>query len=75
MPSSDLFSANAALIDAVLNASCRVHRLAPDHADEFRSWATVRLLDHEQAISASSPREARCALSGHRRGAAVPRLA
>jgi RNA polymerase sigma factor (sigma-70 family) len=46
----DLFSANAALINAVLNASCRVHRLAPDHADEFRSWATVRLLDHEQAI-------------------------
>ena len=46
----DLYSANAALISAVLNASCRVHRLEPDHADEFRSWATVRLLDHDQAI-------------------------
>jgi len=46
----DLYSANAALIKAVLNASCRVHQLAPDHADEFQSWATVRLLDHDQAI-------------------------
>ena len=50
MPSSDPYSENAALIGAVLNASCRVHRLADDHADEFRSWATLRLLDQDQAI-------------------------
>ena len=50
MSPTDLYLANQALIKAVLNASCRVHQLAPDHADEFQSWATVRLLDHDQAI-------------------------
>jgi hypothetical protein len=46
----DPYSAHTALIEAVLSGSCRSHRLAPDHADEFRSWARLRLLDDDQAI-------------------------
>ena len=44
----DVFATHAELIESVLAASGRVHRLPADHAEEFRSWA--RLLDHDQAI-------------------------
>lgn len=44
------YTAHASLIESVLAVSCRMHRLAPDHADEFRSWAHLRLLEHDQAI-------------------------
>ena len=46
----DLFTTHAATIDSALAHACRAHRLAPDAADEFRSWATVRLLENDQAI-------------------------
>jgi RNA polymerase sigma factor (sigma-70 family) len=46
----DLYSANADLIERVLERSCRAHRLPADTADEFRSWARLRLFDHDQAI-------------------------
>jgi RNA polymerase sigma factor (sigma-70 family) len=48
--SSDLYSAHAETIESALAHACRVHRLAPDVADEFCSWARVRLLDNDQAI-------------------------
>lgn len=44
------YTAHTSLIESVLAASCRMHRLAPDHADEFRSWARLRLLENDQAI-------------------------
>ena len=46
----DLFSQHLETIESTLAHTCRVHRLAPDAASEFRSWATVRLLDHDQAV-------------------------
>lgn len=46
----DLYTAHAATIEAALAQASRMHRLAPDAADEFRSWARLRLLDHDQAI-------------------------
>jgi RNA polymerase sigma factor for flagellar operon FliA len=46
----DLYVTHAQLIESVLAVSCRVHRLPPDHADEFRSWARLRLLDNDRAI-------------------------
>lgn len=46
----DLFTQHFETIDSALAHACRVHRLAPDVADEFRSWATIRLLDNDQAI-------------------------
>jgi RNA polymerase sigma factor (sigma-70 family) len=46
----DLYSAHAPAIEAVLASVCRVHRLPPDQADEFASWARLRLLDQDQRI-------------------------
>jgi RNA polymerase sigma factor (sigma-70 family) len=46
----DLYAAHAELIESVLGASCRVHRLSPDDADEFCSWVRLRLLDQDRAI-------------------------
>lgn len=50
MASSDLYSAHAETIESALAHACRVHRLVPDVADEFCSWARVKLLDNDQAI-------------------------
>lgn len=47
---ADLFSTYHETITSALAYTCRAHRLASDDADEFRSWATVRLLDNDQAI-------------------------
>lgn len=49
-PPADPYSAHADLIERILTRSCRVHRLQADAADEFRSWARLRLIDHDQAI-------------------------
>lgn len=46
----DLYSVHADVIESVLRASSRSHRLSPDDADEFSSWARLRLLDNHQAI-------------------------
>lgn len=50
MSEDNLYAAHAPLIELVIMATCRAHRLPRDHADEFRSWANVRLLEHDQAI-------------------------
>lgn len=50
MEPPDLYSAHAETIESALVHACRSHRLAPDAADEFCSWARVKLLDHDQAI-------------------------
>lgn len=50
MVPADLYTPHKATIEAALAAACRTHRLAPDVADEFCSWARLRLLDHDQAI-------------------------
>ncbi|MGD9904690.1 MAG: sigma-70 family RNA polymerase sigma factor [Vicinamibacterales bacterium] len=50
MPPSDLYSAYASTIEAALAQACRANRLAHDAADEFRSWARLRLLDNDQAV-------------------------
>lgn len=50
MPPADLYSAHTDLIERVLERTCRAHRLPADAADEFRSWARLRLFDHDQAI-------------------------
>lgn len=50
MPPADLYSTHADLIEGILTRSCRAHRLAPDAADEFCSWARLRLIDRDQAI-------------------------
>jgi RNA polymerase sigma factor (sigma-70 family) len=47
---ADLYTPYKDTIEAALAAACRSHRLAPDAADEFSSWARLRLLDHDQAI-------------------------
>jgi RNA polymerase sigma factor (sigma-70 family) len=47
---ADLYTSHKDTIEAALAAACRSHRLAPDAADEFCSWARLRLLDHDQAI-------------------------
>jgi RNA polymerase sigma factor (sigma-70 family) len=46
----DLYSTNADVIESVIRYACRCHRLSPDDADEFTSWARLRLLDHDQAV-------------------------
>jgi RNA polymerase sigma factor (sigma-70 family) len=46
----DLYSVHADVIESVLRYSCRSHHLSADDADEFSSWARLRLLDREQAI-------------------------
>lgn len=50
MPPQDPYALHSELIEKVLVMSCRVHRLLPDHADEFCSWVRVRLLDDDRAI-------------------------
>ncbi len=51
MPQSpDFYTTHAATIESALAQASRSHRLVPDAADEFCSWARVRLLDHDQAI-------------------------
>lgn len=50
VPPADLYSAHADLIERILTRSCRTHRLPADAADEFCSWARLRLIDHDQAI-------------------------
>jgi len=49
-PSTDFYTTHAAVIESALAQATRSHRLAPDAADEFCSWARLRLLDHDQAI-------------------------
>lgn len=46
----DLYSLHADTIESALAHICRARRLAPDHADEFCSWARLRLFDNDQAI-------------------------
>ena len=46
----DPYTKYAETIESALTHACRAHRLAPDAADEFASWARVRLLDNDQAI-------------------------
>ncbi len=46
----DVYAIHAALIESVLAAACRSHRLTRDDGDEFASWARVRLLDNDRAI-------------------------
>ncbi len=48
--SPDPYTAHAETIESALSHACRGHRLAPDVADEFRSWARLRLIDNNQAI-------------------------
>jgi RNA polymerase sigma factor (sigma-70 family) len=48
--SQDLYTSHATAIEAILASICRAHRLAPDQAAEFASWARVRLLDQDQRI-------------------------
>ena len=50
MVPADFYTPHKDTIEAALAAACRSHRLAPDVADEFCSWARLRLLDHDQAI-------------------------
>lgn len=44
------FADHADLIQAVLAYVARGHRLTPDAADEFSSWAYLKLLDDDRAI-------------------------
>jgi RNA polymerase sigma factor (sigma-70 family) len=46
----DLFTTHADTISSALAHTCRAHRLTADAADEFSSWARLRLLDNGQAI-------------------------
>lgn len=46
----DLYTTHAETIESALAHTCRAHRLTPDAADEFASWARLRLFDNEQAI-------------------------
>jgi RNA polymerase sigma factor (sigma-70 family) len=46
----DLYLVHADVIESVLRYSSRSHHLSADDADEFSSWARLRLLDHDQAI-------------------------
>lgn len=46
----DPYTTHAETIESALNHACRAHRLTPDAADEFASWARIRLLDNDQAI-------------------------
>ncbi len=48
--SPDPYTAHAETIESALSHACRAHRLAPEVADEFRSWARLRLIDNNQAI-------------------------
>lgn len=50
MSADDLYLTHTELIESVLAVSCRVHRLPPDYADEFCSWARVKLLEGDRAI-------------------------
>jgi RNA polymerase sigma factor (sigma-70 family) len=49
-PAPDLYTEHAATIEAALTHACRCHRLSADAADEFRSWARLRLIDNDQAV-------------------------
>lgn len=46
----DIYATHAGLIESVLSAASRSHRLPPDQADEFSSWARIKLLDNDRAI-------------------------
>lgn len=46
----DLYTTHAETIESAFAHTCRAHRLTPDAADEFASWARLRMLDHDQAI-------------------------
>lgn len=46
----DLYTTHAETIESALAHTCRAHRLTPDAADEFASWARLRLFDNDQAI-------------------------
>lgn len=46
----DLFTTHVDTINSAIAYTCRTHRLSADAADEFASWARVRLLDHDQAV-------------------------
>lgn len=46
----DLYATHAETIESALAHTCRAHRLAEDAADEFASWARLRLLDNDRAI-------------------------
>lgn len=46
----DLYTTHADTIESALAHTCRAHRLTPDVADEFASWARLRLFDNDQAI-------------------------
>lgn len=47
---SSPYAEHAETIESVLLHTCRVHRLTADAAEEFSSWARVRLLDDDCAI-------------------------
>lgn len=44
----DLFAAHVDTVNSAIAHTCRTHRLGVDAADEFGSWARLRLLDHDQ---------------------------
>lgn len=46
----DLFATHLHTLNSAIAHTCRTHRLAADAADEFSSWARLRLLDHDQAV-------------------------
>lgn len=46
----DPYTTHADTIESALTHTCRAHRLSPDAADEFASWARLRLLGNDQAI-------------------------
>jgi RNA polymerase sigma factor for flagellar operon FliA len=46
----DPFTTHAETIASAIAHTCRVHRLSTDAADEFASWARLRLLDNDHAI-------------------------
>jgi RNA polymerase sigma factor (sigma-70 family) len=49
-PAVEPYTTHADTIESALAHTCRAHRLTPDAADEFASWARLRMLDHDQAI-------------------------
>src|SRR5262249_29160148 len=46
----DIYSQNADTIESALMARCRIQRLSTDAAEDFCSWARLRLLEDDQRI-------------------------
>lgn len=50
MAATDLYTEHAETVEAVLAHIRRANRLTPDAADEFASWARLKLIDNDSAI-------------------------